>query len=151
MFVRGTLRLGRIAGIEIAIHPSWLLIYALFAWSATTYASAEDHELTRTGVITLGLVFSLALFASVVLHELSHAIVARRLGIPVGNITLFLFGGVASILREPGAPADELKMAAAGPAASVVIALACFVVTLVLPARWAWASDLFSLLAISNA
>jgi len=151
MFVRGTLRLGRIAGIEIAIHPSWLLIYALFAWSATTYASAEDHELTRTGVITLGLVFSLALFASVVLHELSHAIVARRLGIPVGNITLFLFGGVASILREPGTPADELKMAAAGPAASVVIALACLVVTLLLPARWAWANDLFSLLAISNA
>jgi len=151
MFVRGTLRLGRIAGIEIAIHPSWLLIYALFAWSATTYASAEYHELTRAGVITLGLVFSLALFASVVLHELSHAIVARRLGIPVGNITLFLFGGVASILREPGAPADELKMAAAGPAASVVIALACHAIALLLPARWAWAADLFSLLAISNA
>lgn len=151
MFVRGTLRLGRIAGIEIAIHPSWLLIYALFAWSAMTYASAEYHDLTRTGVITLGLVFALALFASVVLHELSHAIVARRLGIPVGNITLFLFGGVASILREPGAPADELKMAAAGPAASVVIALACLVITLLIPERFAWASDLFTLLAISNA
>jgi len=151
MFVRGTLRLGRIAGIEIAIHPSWLLIYVLFAWSAMAYASETWHDLTRTGVVTLGLVFALALFASVVLHELSHALVARRLGIPVGNITLFLFGGVASILREPGTPADELKMAAAGPAASVVIALLCSAIALPLPARFAWASELFSLLAISNA
>jgi len=149
MFVRGTLRLGRIAGIEIAIHPSWLLIYALFAWWAMAYAPQLDNHLTKTGVVTLGLAFALALFASVVLHELSHAIVARRLGIPVGNITLFLFGGVASILREPGSPADELKMAAAGPAASVVIALVCFVIDVVMPNGWA--SDFFYLLGFSNA
>src|SRR5215469_3726364 len=149
MFVRGTLRLGRIAGIEIAIHPSWLLIYALFAWSAMTYASETWHYLTRAGVITLGLVFALALFASVILHELSHAIVARRLGIPVGNITLFLFGGVASILREPGAPADELKVAIAGPAASVVISIACSLIDALLP--YGWWKDLFYALAWSNA
>lgn len=149
MFVRGTLRLGRIAGIEIAIHPSWLLIYALFAWSAMTNAPQIDQHLTKTGVVTLGLAYALALFASVILHELSHAVVARRLGIPVGNITLFLFGGVASILREPGTPADELKMAAAGPAMSVVIALVCAAIDAVLPDGWA--SDLFYLLAISNA
>ena len=149
MFVRGTLRLGRIAGIEIAIHPSWLLIYALFAWSAMTFAAEADKHLTKTGIVTLGLVYALALFASVVLHELSHAVVARRLGIPVGNITLFLFGGVASILREPGAPADEVKMAAAGPAASVAIALLCFLINFALPDGWA--SDLFYLLGVSNA
>src|SRR5215469_13862239 len=133
MFVRGTLRLGRIAGIEIAVHPSWLIIYALFAWSAISIAPSLDPHLTKTGVISLGLVYALALFASVVVHELSHAIVARRLGIPVGNITLFLFGGVASILREPGAPADELKVAAVGPLASVVISIVCSLVDAVLP------------------
>lgn len=149
MFVRGTLRLGRIAGIEIAVHPSWLIIYALFAWSAITIAPSLDPHLTKTGVISLGLVYALALFASVVLHELSHAVVARRLGIPVGNITLFLFGGVASILREPGAPADELKVAAVGPAASVVISIVCSLIDALLP--YGWWKDLFYALAWSNA
>src|SRR5690349_10574697 len=101
MFVRGTWRIGRIAGIEIAIHPSWLVIYALFALSAMELA---PHNLGRVKAIELGLLFSLLLFASVVVHEMAHAVVARRLGIPVGNITLFLFGGVASIKREPGSP-----------------------------------------------
>src|SRR5215472_1597549 len=159
MFVRGTLRLGKIFGIEIAVHPSWLVIYALFAWSATTFAgqlSPKDvvgeavPALTRAGIIELGLVYALLLFASVVLHELSHAIVARRLGIPIGNITLFLFGGVASIKREPGSPTDELAMAAAGPAASIVIGLLCWVVMWPLPARFLWANELLLFLGWSN-
>jgi Zn-dependent protease len=149
MFVRGTWRIGRIAGIEIAVHPSWLLIYALFAWSVMVVAPTLDPKLRKTGSIELGLVYALLLFASVVIHELAHAIVARRLGIPIGNITLFLFGGVASIKREPGTPADELRMAAAGPAASVVLALLCFVIMLPLPEGWT--NDLVYLLAWSNA
>lgn len=149
MFVRGTWRIGRIAGIEIALHPSWLVIYALFAWSAMVVAPTVDPNLHKSGIIELGLVFSLLLFVSVVIHELSHAVVARRLGIPIGNITLFLFGGVASIQREPGSPADELKMAAAGPAASVVLALVCLVVAVPLPNGWA--NDLVWFLAYSNA
>lgn len=148
MFVRGTLRLGRIAGIEIAVHPSWLVIFALFAWWAMSIAQQLDPHLTKVGIVSLGIFFALLLFASVVVHELSHAVVARRLGIPVGNITLFLFGGVASILREPGAPADELKMAAAGPAMSAVISLVCFAIAAVLPDGWA--ADLVYLLAVSN-
>lgn len=148
MFVRGTWRIGRIAGIEIAIHPSWLVIYALFAWSATVGAPTFDPMLTKAGAIEIGLVYSLLLFVSVVLHELSHAVVARRLGIPIGNITLFLFGGVASIMREPGTPAAELKVAAAGPAASVVIALLCFLIEWPLPQGWG--DDLFFFLAYSN-
>jgi Zn-dependent protease len=147
MLVRGTWRIGRIAGIEIAIHPSWLVIYALFAWSATAVASPA---LGRFAVIELGLVYSLLLFASVVVHELSHAIVARRQGIPIGNITLFLFGGVASIKREPGTPGDELRMAAAGPAASVALGILFAAIAWPLPERWVWANDLFWFLSISN-
>ena len=148
MFVRGTWRIARIAGIEIAIHPSWIVIYALFAWSATALAPTVDDKLSRPGAIGLGMVYALLLFASVVLHELAHAVVARRLGIPIGNITLFLFGGVASIKREPGTPSDELKVAIAGPAASVVIALLCFLIEWPLPAGWG--DDLFFFLGASN-
>jgi len=147
MLERGTLRIGRIAGIEIAVHVSWLIIYALFAWSISTLVGPE---LGRAQTIELGLVFSLVLFASVIVHELAHAIVARRLGIPIGNITLFLFGGVASIKREPGTPADELKMAAAGPAASVVLSVLFGAIAWPLPERMVWANDLFWFLAWAN-
>lgn len=148
MFVRGTLRIGRIAGIEIAVHFSWLLIFALFAWAATDYAPSIDPDLHGPATLELGIAYALALFASVVVHEMSHALVARRLGMPIGNITLFLFGGVASILREPGSPADELLMAAAGPAASVVLSLLFFGISALLPPGWA--QDLCYLLAVSN-
>lgn len=150
MFVRGTLRLGRIAGIEIAVHPSWIFIYALFAWSAMIVAGQASPTLSRAATLGLGLVYALLLFVSVVLHELSHAVVARRLGIPIGNITLFLFGGVASIKREPGTPYDELRMAAAGPAMSVVLGLLFAAIAWPLPDRAVWANDLFWFLAYSN-
>src|SRR5579863_816925 len=149
MFVRGTWRVGRIAGVEIAIHPSWLIVYVLFAWSAMTVAPLLDPHLKRGGAIGLGLAYAALLFASVVVHELSHALVARRLGMPIGNITLFLFGGVASIMREPGSPAAEMQMAAAGPAASIVISLVAFGLALLTPDGWL--NDLLLLLAYSNA
>lgn len=147
MFVRGTVRIGRIAGIDIAIHASWIVIYVLMAWSITQIAPSD---LGRRGIIELGLVVSLLLFASVVAHELSHAIVARRLGIPIGNITLFLFGGVASIKHEPGTPADELKVAVAGPAMSVLLCLVCYAIGSLLPQRMEWGGLLWFLLAWMN-
>ena len=155
MLVRGSWRVGSIAGIDIHIHPSWLVIYGLMAYSAILIApllaASMDATLSTTNVIVLGLIASLVLFASVVAHEFSHALVARRLGIPIGNITLFLFGGVASILREPGTPADELKMAAAGPAASVVIGIVFAAIALpATNAGWTWIATLCWYLAIAN-
>ena len=155
MLVRGSWRLGEIAGIEVAVHPSWLVIFVVFSISATLLAQALAQEMgvrlsTASGVV-LGVLAALAVFASVVIHEFSHALVARRLGIPTGNITLFLFGGVASILREPGSPADEAKMAAAGPAAS--LALCAMFATLLVGADrlgWGWTATLFLLLASAN-
>ncbi|MBV8366212.1 MAG: site-2 protease family protein [Candidatus Eremiobacteraeota bacterium] len=126
MIVRSSWRIGSIAGVDIAVHPSWLVIFVLFAYAATVSVKAiaadSDFPLSTRNDVILGLIAALVLFACVVAHELAHALVARRLGIPIGNITLFLFGGVASILREPGTPADEIKMAAAGPLASIVLA-----------------------------
>ncbi len=155
MLVRNSWRLGSISGIEIAIHPSWLIIYALFAYGATMAAQAiaaqnNTHLSTNSGIV-LGLIASLVLFASVIAHEFAHALVARRLGIPIGNITLFLFGGVASILREPGTPWDELRMAAAGPLASMVIgAIAAGLASAAGRLHWDWIQTLCWYLAIAN-
>src|ERR1700674_2225447 len=123
MRMRWTWRVGKIAGIEIAVHPSWLIIYLLFAWAAATIAKLLSQELYDANDIVPAVIDSRVLVASVVAHEFAHALVARRLGIPIANITLFLFGGVASILREPGTPADEIKMAGAGPLASILLAV----------------------------
>lgn len=154
MNLRWTWRIGRIAGIEIGIHPSWLIIYVLLAWSMTAAVRLTEPKLNEISGIVLGLIASLVLFASVVVHEFAHAIVARRLGIPVGNITLFLFGGVASILREPGTPAGELRMAAAGPLASVILALIFGASAWYLSAaqpHWLWAATFCWILAYANA
>jgi Zn-dependent protease len=155
MLIRSSWRIGSIAGIEIAIHPTWLVIYALFAYAAmlSAQAIADLNGVplsTRNGFI-LGLIAALVLFACVVVHEFAHAVVARRLGIPIGNITLFLFGGVASILREPGTPADEIKMAAAGPLASVALAVV-FGGLAALTGRlhWPWIFTLCTFLAVTN-
>lgn len=152
MRLRWTWKLGRIAGIEIGIHPSWLVIYALLAWSAIVAARYVTPELNRNSSIVLGLIAALVLFASVVAHEFAHALVARRLGIPIGGITLFLFGGVALIASEPAAPADEMRMALAGPALSVVLAVAFYLLSLAADAlHWLWGSTLCFFLAYANA
>ncbi|HLN47572.1 MAG TPA: site-2 protease family protein [Magnetospirillaceae bacterium] len=155
MLVRSSWRIGSIAGVDIAIHPSWLVIYALFSYAAMTsaryIAGADGMPLSTGNIVVLGLIAALVLFACVVAHELAHALVARRLGIPIGNITLFLFGGVASILREPGTPADEVKMAGAGPLASLVLAAIFGALAQVTGmAHWSWIYTLCLFLALTN-
>jgi len=152
MRLRFVWKLGRIAGIEIGIHPSWIIIYALVVVSAISFTPLVAPELGHRSTIALGLIGALVLFASVVAHEFGHALVARRLGIPIGGITLFLFGGVATIRSEPGTPADELKVALAGPAVSVALTVifvalwyACAL------AGWLWPATLCAYLAFANA
>jgi Zn-dependent protease len=84
----------------------------------------------------MGIAGTIALFGSVVLHEFSHAIVARRYGIPMRGITLFIFGGVAEMSEEPSTAKAELFMAVAGPLASLLIAAVCFVAASVAHSRW---------------
>jgi Zn-dependent protease/CBS domain-containing protein len=155
MLVRPSWRLGSLAGIEIAIHPSWFVIFALFAYVIMKAPPLISEQLglplSTKDPIALGLIGSFAVFASVVIHEFCHALVARRLGIPIGNITLFLFGGVATILREPGSPADELKVAAAGPAASLGLGVLFGLVALIAAqAHWQWILTLALILAVVN-
>jgi Zn-dependent protease len=109
-------RVARIAGIEIRIHFTFLLLLVFFAW---VYASQGG-----TAAAVRGLVFILILFLCVLLHEFGHALAARRYGIKTPDITLLPIGGVARLQRMPDRPLEELVVAVAGPLVNVVIAAA---------------------------
>ncbi|HEY8055079.1 MAG TPA: site-2 protease family protein [Terriglobales bacterium] len=114
-------RLARIAGIDIQFHPSWIIILALIGISLASYFAAFDPQWSRGLVIAVAAVTTLLFFVSVVLHELAHSLVARAHGLPVHAITLFVFGGVSELTREPDDAASEFKIAIAGPAASLIL------------------------------
>jgi Zn-dependent protease/CBS domain-containing protein len=120
-----TLTLFSIRGIPVRVHASWLAIYGLIAWSlALGYFPQALPELGRPTHWIGGLVAALLLFVSVFLHELSHSLVALRLGIPVKAITLHVFGGVSELGREPDQPRTEFAIAIVGPLTSFAIAAA---------------------------
>lgn len=127
MFSLGrTYNLFRILGIPVGIHPSWLIILVLLSWSlAAGWFPARYPSLDVATYWAMGIAGALGLFVSILLHELSHALVATRRGLPIRGITLFLFGGVARMEEEPSTPRLEFYMALAGPVASVLIAVAC--------------------------
>jgi Zn-dependent protease len=119
---RSGFRLGKIFGINIYIDWSWVFIFLLVTWNLAAGVFPELHP--NWGLaLNLGtaLVAALLFFASVLAHELSHSVVARARGIPVRNITLFLFGGVSNISREPPSPSTEFLMAIVGPLTSIVL------------------------------
>jgi len=117
------LKLGRILGIPVGLHWTWFLIFGLVTWSlALGYFPAEHPHLSATAYWILGAVTSLLFFGSVLLHELGHSVVALRNQIPVRGVTLFIFGGVAQIEREPKTPGAEFRIAIAGPLTSLVLA-----------------------------
>ena len=124
MFFGKGFRIGRVSSITISIDYSWFLIFALFVFLlATTWYPHEAHGAPVLWHWGAALLTSLLFFASVVAHEFSHAVVARRRGIPINSITLFLFGGVAQMEDEPNTPGDELSMAIAGPLCSVALGI----------------------------
>lgn len=124
----GSLRLGRLFGIPFAINYTWFIIFFIVTISLAQYYFPSRYSWTEPTYWVVGIVTSLLFFASVVIHELSHSFVAWRNGIPVKSITLFIFGGVAQITREATTPGVELIMAAAGPAASLILALFFWVI-----------------------
>ncbi len=120
---RSTVRVGRLLGVPIGIHPLWLVIVGLITWTlGSSYFPDADPALSETAAYALGLLGALGLFAGILLHELAHAVVARRHGIKVEEIDLWLLGGVARLEGEAKEPGDELRFAAAGPAVTAVIA-----------------------------
>jgi Zn-dependent protease/CBS domain-containing protein len=127
--MKGSLRLGRIAGIEIRIHYTWLLAFVLIAWSlALGFFRQASPGYTLGTYWIAGIVAALLLFLSVLLHELAHSLVAQARGIPVRSITLFIFGGVSNLEEEAERPAVEFAMAIVGPLTSLVLAFIFWVV-----------------------
>ncbi len=119
----GGFSLGRWFGFEVRIDYSWFLIFFLVVWTLSVQVFPHDlGGYPETVYWTMGVVAALLLFLSVLLHELSHSAVARRRGIHVEGITLFIFGGVAQTSMEASRPVDEFLLTAAGPLASVVLA-----------------------------
>jgi Zn-dependent protease/CBS domain-containing protein len=128
--IRSNLQLFRLWGIPVEVNVSWLIVLALMTWSfATGWYADVLPDGSKQELWILGFLTSILLFVSILLHEFSHAVVASRNGLPIRKITLFLFGGVAQMERDVDNPVLELKMAAAGPAMSVVLAALFFGLT----------------------
>lgn len=120
--MNGHLTVGALAGIPIRIHTGWLFVFALVTWSlAAGYLPAEHPGWARSTYWLVGVLASALFFASILVHELGHALVASRHGVPTRSITLFIFGGIAHAAREPATPGAEFRIAAAGPLTSLAL------------------------------
>jgi Zn-dependent protease len=126
-------RIGSILGIPIYLHASWLLIFALITYSLAMQFTQLHPQWSTTRHWTVGILTSLLFFASVLFHELSHSVVAMHYKIRVVSITLFIFGGVARIGREPSKAIQEFNIAIAGPLSSYFLCAFFFGLTLLSP------------------
>ena len=154
--------LGRVFGIPIGIHYSWFVIAALITLSLSARFAATQPTWDPTLVWAVAMTTAVLFFASIVLHELAHALVARANQLPVRSITLFALGGVAQIEKEAATAGREFWMAIAGPLMSVVIGLLCLggarqfgwtlqhEVSGVLPAMLGWLGYINVALAVFN-
>ncbi|OGP59881.1 MAG: peptidase M50 [Deltaproteobacteria bacterium RBG_13_52_11b] len=121
------IRLFKLFGFEVGIDWSWIILAILIAWSLSVglfpfrfkNLSAETYWL-------MGIVGALGLFFSIIFHEMCHSLVARKYGMTMKGITLFIFGGVAEMGEEPPSPKAEFMMAIAGPIASIAIGIVCY-------------------------
>ena len=130
-----SIRLFTLLGFDVKVDLSWVLIALLITWSlaADYFPSVQDGLPVRV-YWSMGVAGAFGLFSSIVLHELSHSVVARRFGIPIRGITLFIFGGVAEMEEEPPSPRAEFWMAIAGPAASFALAFGFYALAVLLRA-----------------
>jgi Zn-dependent protease/CBS domain-containing protein len=124
---RQNLQLARIFGIRIGVSASWFVVlFFLIYWLSEFF-----HEVlggSHTTAYEVAVAGALGYFASLILHELGHALVARRLGIPIAGIDLWFFGGLSQMRREPQSAGEELKVAAAGPAVTALLLALCVAV-----------------------
>src|SRR6267143_1920864 len=127
------LRIGKILGIPIYLHSTWVFIFAAITWIIASQYKRDHPGWTDTQHYAVGVLTSLIFFASVLFHELSHSVVAQHYKIRVVSITLFLFGGLARIEREPSKAIQEFNIAIAGPLASGFLAVGFFALALLFP------------------
>jgi Zn-dependent protease len=125
MFARGgSIQLARVFGIRIGASPSWFIVLFLMIYSLSGFFDTVLN-VSSTESYLVAVAGALLFFVSLALHELGHAIVARRNGIEVLGIDLWLFGGLAKLSRDTTSPGEEFRVAAAGPAVTAAIAAVC--------------------------
>jgi len=117
---RGTIRIGQIAGVDVLVRSSWLLVAGLIAVLLAPRVESVSPGLGAWKYVA-GLAFAVLLYLSVLLHELSHAVMAKRYGLPVKSITLHFLGGVTEIDGEPDTPGREFGVSVVGPLTSVAV------------------------------
>src|SRR3990167_1069198 len=127
--MRGTTRLFRLFGIDVQLHFSWWFVFALLAWIlSSSFFPQYFPDLENKTYWAMGIISVLLLFVSVLLHELSHSLVAKAKKIKVESITLFFFGGVASIDDEDLKPSTEFLMSIAGPLFSLFLSVIFYLI-----------------------
>jgi Zn-dependent protease len=120
--MRSGFKVGTLFGISIHVDWSWILIFLLVTWNLAGAVFPSLHPDWSVGMnIALGVAASVLFFISILLHELAHSLVAKARGLPVRRITLFFFGGVSNIEREPPSPSTEFLMAIVGPLTSLLL------------------------------
>jgi Zn-dependent protease len=125
----GSFNIGRIRGIAIKLHYTWLFALVFVGWSlAEGYYPSNFPQFDPVTDWVLGMISALLLFASVLIHELSHSVVAMARGLRVYGITLFIFGGVSEIAGEPREPKDEFAISLAGPLMSLGLAVSFWII-----------------------
>ena len=158
----GSYRIGRIFGIPILIHYTFILVIPLFAWIigseitnniqaiTSIFSVPIDTTLVTSGIIpyVVGAIVALGLFAGVLVHELAHSIVARRKGIKINSITLMIFGGIASMDEGVPDPKAELPMALVGPLTSLLVGLVLVSIMYAIPVFVSTASSAGALVFI---
>lgn len=149
--MRGSIRLFKIAGIDIYINFSWIIIVVFLTFSlATGWFPIYYPGWSVATYWIVGFISAVLLFVSVLLHELAHSLVARARGIGVSSITLFIFGGVSNIEQEPTSPGAEFQLAFVGPLTSLVIGALAFLLELPLRGSNSPLGAILGYLAISN-
>lgn len=116
----------KLFGFRVNIDVTWFILAILVTWTLAEevfpHHLVKDEDFSKPTYWCMGIAGALGLFASIVFHEFCHSLIARRYGLPMKGITLFIFGGVAEMAEEPESPKAEFLMAIAGPISSVVLA-----------------------------
>ncbi len=128
-------RIGRVIGIPIYIDFSWIIIFSLITIGLSRQFTEQHPQWSTTQQWAVGILTSLLFFGSVLFHELAHSVIAQHYKLKVISITLFIFGGLARIGRDPSTAMQEFNIAIAGPLASLFLAACFFLLTLVFPSN----------------
>src|SRR6202011_3499444 len=136
--MRSTIRLGKVFGIEIGLNWSLIFVFALVSWSlAATVLPRDVPNQSADAYWITAVIGAIVFYGCLLAHELSHSVVARRNGVQVSEITLWLFGGVSKLAGEPRSPGVEALITIVGPLSSILLAVVALALALLLSAAGA--------------